>query len=745
MAITVLLNRFNAFIASGAASPGTAVDATPLTTIIVFLRNWAGGGTILTLTDSVGNVWTRAVQSGSNSFNIANCEIWYCIRATLPIGSTFTATTSLGSQWLVLAIAVDGILSLDKTAAYQSPNPTTSFSLSTGKLNAPTEFVVGVFNPFAAASSPATGAGAVGYVEDSTFTELQTSFAGNTGEVSYRLAGSADANGVTWAPSWPGSVFFTACMATFTTDFAPCETAMNYGHQGGPFDLTIGGVVQTDFNNMKAAGITKIRMGTGFTATTLMAELQAVAVFAKTQGMTVAFGSTFGSVVATAANWPTYSTFVTGTLVPWATANKIDELSIGNEEELHVDGITLTVAGVQANLQALATTVKGLFAKKVSYWAAAQSTTISQWQGLGLGSLDFIGWNLYNGVYAADFAGGLALVTAAFPTGAYIAEWNSSNGITDYDNDQVAWAADLAKRKAILNNAWQIPKAYFFTYKDLFSGAVQAEFGIYDANGLPRNSVASIFGLFIDTTVQIPDTVTKLGVINDALHLTGDNAVSFLNDGSDEYTVTSPAYERGLAYIMENHDWGYATQTVVLTPSAAIPQDTDFDTAYLIPSDCVHILWVKINDNNPTTSNVPRLTLYKIAGTANGPAIVINAQGGPPPPSPPRAPAQVTLYYISKAGALSNAVNGTPTFILALIEFVRSGIFSGLHEDHDRAEKTWKLGEEMLQRARSRYDQQKPKRQFFNSRITATRRIRRPWPALGINNWGSGSGSGTPG
>jgi hypothetical protein len=52
----------------------------------------------------------------------------------------------------------------------------------------------------------------------------------------------------------------------------------------------------------------------------------------------------------------------------------------------------------------------------------------------------------------------------------------------------------------------------------------------------------------------------------------------------------------------------------------------------------------------------------------------------------------------------------------------------------------WLAGEQMLQRARTRYDQQKPKRQFFNSRITAVRRIRRPWPPVGINQWGSGSG-----
>ena len=57
----------------------------------------------------------------------------------------------------------------------------------------------------------------------------------------------------------------------------------------------------------------------------------------------------------------------------------------------------------------------------------------------------------------------------------------------------------------------------------------------------------------------------------------------------------------------------------------------------------------------------------------------------------------------------------------------------------------WQAGMMMLQEARTRYDQQKPKRQFFNSRITAARRVRRPWPPTGTGNWGSGSGNGIPG
>ena len=246
--------------------------------------------------------------------------------------------------------------------------------------------------------------------------------------------------------------------------------------------------------------------------------------------------------------------------------------------------------------------------------------------------------------------------------------------------------------------------------------------------------------------MSYPWPLAKLDIVNRALQSTGDNLVAVADDGSDEWNVASPAYDEALAYMMESHSWGFAMQTIVLVPSPTPPQDTDFDTAYAIPPDCVHVVWVKLNLGDPVVSNAPRLALWKIAATPTGPVIVINSQGGPPPPIPPVVPAQVTMYYLSNAGALTDSTFGTPTMVLALKAFVVSGIYRGLHEDMAEADKIWIGGEQYLQRARTRYDQQKPKRQFFNSRITAVRRIRRPWPRIGINYWGSGSGSsGIPG
>jgi hypothetical protein len=238
--------------------------------------------------------------------------------------------------------------------------------------------------------------------------------------------------------------------------------------------------------------------------------------------------------------------------------------------------------------------------------------------------------------------------------------------------------------------------------------------------------------------------VDKVGVVNSALALTGDNTVNIADDGSDEWNVASPAYERALAYIMEGHSWGYSTLVVTLQPSPTPPQDTAWDTAYPIPNDCVHIIWLKISQDvtDSPSSILNSLTLWDIAGTPTGPVIVTNAQGGPPPPNPPLTPAVITMKYVSNSGVLTDSTSGTPTMILALMEFVIAGIYRGLHEDVAEADKAEMKAETMLQRARSRYDQQKPKRQFFNSRITASRRIRRPWPPVGNDSWG---GSGIPG
>jgi hypothetical protein len=233
--------------------------------------------------------------------------------------------------------------------------------------------------------------------------------------------------------------------------------------------------------------------------------------------------------------------------------------------------------------------------------------------------------------------------------------------------------------------------------------------------------------------------VAKLDLINRALALTENNLVAQLEDGSDEYTVCSPAYEDAIAVLTEQHGWGWATQVRTLPPSPTAPADTAWDTAYPLPPDLIHLIWVKINQNSadPQAGLLSQPTLYDIL---NG-QIVINAQGGPPPPVPPATPAVVTVKGMFNVA--NDVTAGTPLFVRALMTYVMSGIYRGLHGDPAEADKLFAAAGAMTQEARTRHDQQKPKRALLsgNSRITAARRVRRPWPQTGNNSW---SGSGIP-
>lgn len=220
--------------------------------------------------------------------------------------------------------------------------------------------------------------------------------------------------------------------------------------------------------------------------------------------------------------------------------------------------------------------------------------------------------------------------------------------------------------------------------------------------------------------------IDKLGIVNSGLSQTGDNLVNVADDGSPEWNVCSPAYERALAYMMESHSWSAATDVRTLQPATNAPDDDQFDTAYGLPPDLVHLIWVRIAD------------LPCVWGLLAG-QLVVNSQGGPPVQVPPVTPAVVTIKGVFSTN--SDPVFSTPTFVLALQAFVMSGIYRGLHKDVGQAERMWMAGKSLLQDAMTRHDQQMPKRAMFNSRLSASRRIRRPWPIV-PTGWG---GTGSPG
>lgn len=193
--------------------------------------------------------------------------------------------------------------------------------------------------------------------------------------------------------------------------------------------------------------------------------------------------------------------------------------------------------------------------------------------------------------------------------------------------------------------------------------------------------------------------IDKTAICFDALALTGNNIPAVSDDGSPEWNIASTAYEAALPYAIEGHNWKYATIVKVLTPAVAAPSDPLFDTAYDKPQDLLHLIWVRI-DNAPAP--------YQILDNQ----IVLLRRGI----------GVVTAKYVYQP----TMDRVTPTFAMGLRALVMSGVYRGLNKDGEQANALWKQGEMFLQQARTRSDQEAPKRAMFNFAVTRARHTRRP-------------------
>jgi hypothetical protein len=235
--------------------------------------------------------------------------------------------------------------------------------------------------------------------------------------------------------------------------------------------------------------------------------------------------------------------------------------------------------------------------------------------------------------------------------------------------------------------------------------------------------------------------IDKLGLINQMLLLTGNNTVAVAEDGTTEWDVCSAAYEHAFEYALDSHDWKQCTTVVELQPTGIAPADSQFDTAYAKPADCVHVIWVRvsqaagISSANPPASGFNNPINYQILNNQ----IVVNLFSQPPGvPPPPGTPAPVvTMKYVSS----NSEGQMLRTFMTALGRFVMAGIYRGLHKDRAAAATEEQTAMALLQQARTRSDQEQGKRAVFNYRITASRRVRRPFPPT-PTGWG---GTGIPG
>lgn len=266
---------------------------------------------------------------------------------------------------------------------------------------------------------------------------------------------------------------------------------MNYGHQAphNPYDST---QVTTDLTFLKSVGVTKLRIAFPTFDSSSLAAIQALVQQALSMGFYVIWGVTTGGPGTTATRWAAFKNFVIGTLIPWfqLQANARLECSLGNEEELHCDGTTLTVSTVIQDISSLAATAKQQYTYgPVSYQSPGGFFT--QWQTNGVGTLDRLGFNYYN-LAAKGLQASAAGVATAFPNVGYISEWGTPGGFLDFPNEAL-WHDVLGAQVAALATVGI--DAYYFCYRDGSFGMPANKWAIKLTDDNFRVAAPALFGI----------------------------------------------------------------------------------------------------------------------------------------------------------------------------------------------------------------------------------------------------------
>lgn len=161
----------------------------------------------------------------------------------------------------------------------------------------------------------------------------------------------------------------------------------NYGHDTQNYDLSPDGQVAQDLRRLKSSGVRCIRTAYfGFND----AHSKALALFAMARGFYVIIGGEWGKLDGTQI--AQYDAQVVQE-ARWAQANGVPQLSVGNEQEYRLSG--LSVSQWASHVIALAGQVHAVYSGRVSYETSGDFA--SGWAKADLANLDLIGLNLYGG------------------------------------------------------------------------------------------------------------------------------------------------------------------------------------------------------------------------------------------------------------------------------------------------------------------------------------------------------------
>ncbi len=239
----------------------------------------------------------------------------------------------------------------------------------------------------------------------------------------------------------------------------PRGLCFNYGHDGYVHDLSPGGQVEQDLRRLMNGGVRCLRIVyNGFNDV----QAEALARFAKVRGFYVISGGEWEQLDA--GQLPQYRAQVMQQ-AKWAQANGIDQLSVGNEQEERLTGISFSRWANE--IVAMAADLRAFFYGVVSYESSGYF--VDDWPKVNIGSLDLLGLNLYNG-YAFNAHGLQENIDAHGVGHVYMSETNCDLMHVCHTDEELA----TEMKGDLLRLISEFPQTGFYLYTWRQAGAAAA-------------------------------------------------------------------------------------------------------------------------------------------------------------------------------------------------------------------------------------------------------------------------------